>query len=191
LVRRTVSFAGGITATYDPASGRVQVGDRWVPPRIIVHSAGSANEPDLRMMIEVRQGIPVYTEVTLHARPDGPEVRRRDLDIPLDGWLEQIVAACSLIARGIDASGNWTTLVQPIEDRAALTNVRRARSGRPRIPQERLQEVADVYREHIEERPTEAVSRAFGVSHRTAARYVQQAREAGLLPDTTPGKRKA
>jgi hypothetical protein len=191
LVRRTLSFTGGITATYDSASGRVQVGDRWVPPRIIVHSPGSAKEPDLRMTIEVRQGIPAWTEVTLQARPDGPEVRRRDLDLPLDGWLEQIVAACSLSAVAVDASGQWTTLVQPIEDRAALMNVRGARSGRPRIPQERLQEVADVYREHIEDRPTEAVSRAFGVSHRTAARYVQQARGADLLPDTTPGKRKA
>ena len=141
------------------------------------------------MTIEVRQGIPVYTEVTLQARPDGPEVRRRDLDLPLDRWLELIVAACSLVG-AVDASGR-TTLVQPIEDRAALMNVRRARSGRPRIPQERLEKVADVYREHIEDRPTEAVSGAFGVSHRTAARYVQQAREGGLLPDTTPGKRKA
>jgi hypothetical protein len=50
---------------------------------------------------------------------------------------------------------------------------------------------AKIYRQHIDDRPTEAVSRAFGKSHRTAARWVQQAREAGLLPDTTPGKRKA
>jgi transposase-like protein len=55
----------------------------------------------------------------------------------------------------------------------------------------RRQDVADIYRQHIDDRPTEAVSRAFGKSHRTAARWVQQAREAGLLPDTTPGKRKA
>jgi hypothetical protein len=82
-------------------------------------------------------------------------------------------------------------LVQPIEDRAALTNVRGVRSGRPRLSQERLQGVAKIYRQHIDDRPTQAVSRAFGKSHRTAARWVQQAREAGLLPDTTPGKRKA
>jgi DNA-binding transcriptional regulator LsrR (DeoR family) len=73
----------------------------------------------------------------------------------------------------------------------ALANVRRARSGRPCISRERLQKVAEIYREHIDDRPTEAVSRTFGISHRTAARYVQQARESGLLPDTTPGKRKA
>ena len=41
------------------------------------------------------------------------------------------------------------------------------------------------------DRPTEAVARSFGVSHRTAARYVQQARAAGHLPKTDPGKKKA
>lgn len=60
-----------------------------------------------------------------------------------------------------------------------------------RTARERLQEVDETYHEHIDDRPTEAVSHAFGISHRTAARYVQQARESGLLPDTTPGKRKA
>jgi hypothetical protein len=119
-----------------------------------------AEKLDLEMKIEVRQGIPVYTELTLRARPDGPEIRDKDLEsLYLGEWLEEIVAGCS-----------WTL---PTE------------SGRTLIL------VAEVYREHVSERPTEAVSRVFGVSHRTAARYVQQARESGHLPETTPGKRKA
>jgi hypothetical protein len=54
-----------------------------------------------------------------------------------------------------------------------------------------LEEVAKVYREFIGSTPTRAVQLAGGYSERTAARRVQQARAAGLLPQTTPGKRKA
>lgn len=188
-----VNLRGFGTASYDADSPDdwVQVGDRWVPQRISVHSP-MPNEPDLTMTIEVRQGIPVYTVVTLQARPDGPEVRKKDLDLPLDDWLEQVVASCSMIAMELDESGRPKRLrKKPSDRRLAMANARRARSGRPRISSERLQKVAQIYREHVADRPTEAVSRAFGVSHRTAARYVQQARGARLLPDTTPGKRRA
>jgi hypothetical protein len=165
----------------------VQVGDRFVPPRIFVHSR-IANVPDLKMKIEVREGIPVVTEVTLQARPDGPEVRRRHLDaLALDDLLEQIVAACSVK----DADGTGRTLIPDMDRGAALRNVRGARSGRTRISQERLLKAAEIYREHVDGRPTEAIARAFGVSHRTAARYVQHARKSGLLSPTTPGKKKA
>jgi hypothetical protein len=195
MARRTMTFgvAGGeplLSATWDNRAQEVQVGDRWIPPEILVTSR-TDSEPDLMMKIEVRKGIPVWSEVTFRARPDGPEVRKRDLDIPLDDWLELIVAACSMSVGSVDSTGRATSLLRPIEDPAALTNVRRVRSGRPRIAHEHLQKVAEIYREHIEGRPTEAVSRAFGVSHRTAARHVQQARDAGLLTGTTPGKRKA
>lgn len=194
-MRRTITFGveGSadplVTATYDLRAKEVQVGDRWIPPEILVTSRTAA-EPDLIAKIEVRKGIPVYTEVTLRARPDGPEVRSRNLDLPLDDWLEQIVAACSFVGN-VDNSGRLTSLVRPVQDGGALANVRRARSGRPRKSHEHLQKVAEIYREHTQERPTEAVMRAFGTSYRTAARDVQKAREAALLPPTTPGKRKA
>jgi hypothetical protein len=189
----TVNLRGFGTATYeaDSLDDWVPVGDRWVPRQILVHSP-VPDQPDLTLKIEVRQGIPVYTEVIVRSRPNGPDVRKRDLDIPLDDWLEQFVGVCSMIGKDFDSSGKPGRLVkQPSDRRAAMVNARRVRSGRPRLASDRLQKVALLYREHIADRPTEAVSRAFGVSHRTAARYVQQARGAGLLPDTTPGKRKA
>jgi hypothetical protein len=51
-------------------------------------------------------------------------------------------------------------------------------------------EGAKIYRQHFDKGPTEAVRRSFGVSYRTAARYVQQARTAGYLPATDPGKKR-
>ncbi len=143
------------------------------------------------MKIEVRQGIPVCTEVTLTARPDGPEVRDKDLEyLRLSDWLEQIVALASMKYSG-SFPGGVTGWAKPVDDYTALRDIRRHRSGRPRMSRERLQKIADVYREHFDSRPTDAVRRAFGVSDRTAARYVDHARKAGLLPSTTPGKKKA
>jgi len=166
------------------------VGDRIVPADIFVDIRGGLLQPDLSMKIEVRQGIPVCAEVCLRSRPDGPEVREKDLAQVRLGWLiEQIVAKASMKPAGrIGEHGyGWS---KPVNDQTALADIRQVRSGRSRMSQERLLKVVEVYREHINDRPTEAVERAFGVSHRTAARYVQQARTAGLLPTTTPGKKK-
>ena len=176
-------------ASYETAD--VVIGDRLVPSEIFVDVRGGMSTPDFTMKIEVRQGIPVCTEMTLTARPDGPEIREKDLKyLRLNDWLEQIVAQCSMKYSGSFPGGvtSWVTLV---DDRTALSDIRRARSGRPRITGERLQKVAEIYRQHVDDRPTEAVARAFGVSHRTAARYADQARKAGLLPATSPGKKKA
>jgi len=176
-------------ATYEPGD-RVQVGDRRIPRAIFVQIRGGENQPDFAMKIEVREGIPQWVEVQLQARPDGPEVRDKDLaTIRLGDWLEQIVAMCSLKYSG--TGPGWTSWSKPVVDRTAVPDIRRALSGRPRtVTPERLQKVAEIYRQHFEQRPTEAVARSFGVSHRTAARYVQQARSAGLLPETEPGKKK-
>jgi hypothetical protein len=70
--------------------------------------------------------------------------------------------------------------------------IREAReSSRGRVMRAELENVARVYREHIDTTPTRAVQLAGNYSERTAARRIQQARAAGLLPKTTPGKRKA
>jgi len=192
MVQRAVPLFGGYgRAVYDDIT-LMQVGERAIPGEILVEVRGGTNESDLEMKIEVRQGIPVYTELTLRARPDGPEIRDKDLEsLYLGEWLEEIVAGCSWTLP--TESGRTLIFAKEADLREALSNVRRVRSTRKRnrISQERLQKVAEVYREHVSERPTEAVSRVFGVSHRTAARYVQQARESGHLPETTPGKRKA
>ena len=179
-MREHTFFDGYGRATYD-TSDRVQVGDRRVPKNILVEIDGGANQPDYSMRIEVRKGIPRWAEVTLRARPDGPEVRDKDLGVfRLSDWLERIVAMCST------AHGS-----KPVDDWTALADIRGATTGRPRISRERLQQVAEIYRDHFDDRPTEAVATAFNKDRRTAARYVRLARDAGFLPDTTKGKKKA
>lgn len=55
-----------------------------------------------------------------------------------------------------------------------------------------LEQVAYIYKQNIHKKnPTEAVERNFGYSGRTASRRVKEAREAGLLPPTTQGRKRA
>ncbi len=75
----------------------------------------------------------------------------------------------------------------PLGNPYLLTHV--VKDVRPEVAE--LENVARAYREHIDTTPTRAVQLAGNYSERTAARRVQQARAAGLLPKTTPGKRKA
>jgi DNA-binding transcriptional regulator LsrR (DeoR family) len=53
-----------------------------------------------------------------------------------------------------------------------------------------LEEVAALYREYFDDGPWQVIADRFGVSEVTAGRYVGKARKAGLLPPTTPGKKK-
>ena len=81
----------------------------------------------MEMKIEVREGIPQCVELMLRARPDGPEVRDKDLAVIRVGdWLERIVAVCSLKRSG----SGWA---KPVDDRTALADITRVRSRRPRI----------------------------------------------------------
>lgn len=67
------------------------------------------------------------------------------------------------------------------EQRAAMRSVRTARKEvRRKMTDEHLQRVADTYAAATAAR-TEAVARAFAVSYRTAQRYIEKAREKGLL----------
>ena len=55
-----------------------------------------------------------------------------------------------------------------------------------------LEQVAYIYKQNIHKKnPTEAVERNFGYSGRTASRRVKEAREAGLLPPTSQGRKRA
>lgn len=173
---------GAGTATWDVAD--VVVGDRLVPQEINVSIRGGFKQPDLDMKIEVRQGVPQWTEVVLRSRPGGPEVRAKDLDaIRLDDWLEQIVAECSLKKSG----SGWG---KPVQDISAVRDIRSVRRSPRSVTPEMVSAAAEIYKAHFDGRPTDAVARSFGVSYRTAARYIQHARATGLLSKTEQGRKK-
>jgi hypothetical protein len=185
-------FGGHGLAEYDldGPNDLARVGNRFVPKEIRVTIDGGHGEPNVHMKIEVRHGVPICTGLLLEGHQGGPEIRDKDVRfVPVTAWVEQIAAACTWAPniRGIE------NVQGPAAQKANRANVRAVRVGRPRISREQLMRVAEVYREHIDGSPTDAVRRAFGVSARTAARYVELCRsdEHRLLPKTKPGKKKA
>jgi hypothetical protein len=184
VMGETVPVLGGRgEARYEAGPADViDVGSRVVPRKIYAAIEGGRDEPDVAMIIEVRQGLPVCTEVR-------PEIRVKDLkSIPILDWTDEIVGECSWVRMPSGGIVQVSGKERRAQDRR---NVARARIGRPRVSPEHLERVARVYREHANDRPTRAVWRAFGGSYRTAARNIERARAAGLLPPTTPGTKKA
>ena len=124
--------------------------------------------------------------------------------INLAGW-----AAEAEIERGNDDAGvamiahkrtgkgrpedQWITMTLG-ELVALLSGHRDHLNEEPRMrgaTREELEAVAATYRANLGWNPTEAVQRIYGYTPRTASRRVQQARDAGLLPDTTQGRKLA
>lgn len=163
----------------------VIVGDRLVPRIIEVEAPGSTegDDPALRMTIEMVNGVPRCSLVEVKMRPGKRGVQSHDLrDVRLDEWIEHLVAAASSKVTSHDGAFVSAVIGDGADwERDARKAVRAMqRTGRRKVTAEFLSRVAAVHQVH-EERPVEAVQLAFGTSYRTAARWVQKAREDGLL----------
>lgn len=165
---------------------RMVVGDRYLPVRIEVSFPGGTDSPQpaLEFTIEIVREIPTVTRLELRTRDGGRGVRPDDLDAirrRLNDWTEQIVAASMLQV----VSNEGGRLVVVDRSDSGRANIKRAgamqAAGRRKITQQHLERVAEVHREHQDDSPVEAVALAFGTSYRSAARWVQKAREGGLL----------
>ncbi len=176
--------------------GNVRLGDYVVPRVALFTFDGERGEPDVRMRFEVRDGRPECVEVTLLAKGEGRAVRTSDLQaIAVDA---QTVSTFATLSHRVlhDAETNTTRSVPINSERdfwqaVNVTEEEVKRPGRGRTWAE-LEQVARVYRENIDGHPVAAVRVTMGYgSERTAHRRVEQAREVGLLPPTTPGKKRA
>ncbi len=180
---------GWITFDHDKWE---RLSDRWVPRRVDVDFPGDGREPSLSMVLEVRDGIPVCASVTITSRPGSREVRRQDLRaVPVEDWVESLFAVAAHQAETTEAGEvalGWDKDIRL----AARKDVELARRGlRRKVTPAFLADVADTYREHVDDQPVQAVRARFGGAQRTAAGYIEQARKQGLLPPTTRGKAKA
>ena len=172
--------------------GLTQVGDVTVPRVAIYAHDGDVGEPDLEVTFEVREGRPECVDFHVRAKPDGRGIRTADLEMVtnLDAIAVNLYAAVAPVPGGSAFNWMWRQTQENVDQaRRAVYEARKARRGP--VSRAALEEVAKIYREHVDASPTRAVSLLLGYSERTAARRVQQARDAGLLPATTPGKRKA
>lgn len=169
------------------------LGDTFVPSAVELRGEGERGAPNLHVRFEIRDGIPEVVSFHLDSTTSGRGVRTADLrEWNLDG----LAFNAFMHFAGIrDPNGSGTAMggygfSDEREYWQARGDVERASERRPGVSAGELEDVARIYRAHIETRPTEAVQK-LGYSRRTAARRVQQARAAGLLPPTSRGKKGA
>jgi hypothetical protein len=184
------SWAGhtSLTAHVGGRNGRhVRLGDSLVPPKVTFEFTGDNGEPDVTARFAVVDGRPECVDFHVATKEGGRGIRTADLTLfNLDAMTANVFAEVAMSVkpeRTIPASDE--------NHRRAHGDVMEARQVQRGPSHAELDAVAQVYREHVDSAPTSMVAQQFGYSERTAARRVQQAREHGLLPKTTRGKRKA
>jgi len=163
------------------------------PSVVNFEAEGEKGAPDVAARFEMRDGVPEVVDFRITAKPNGRGVRTVDLNSwqPLEGLATN---AFHRYARLLDPAEAGDDPYGPRDDRDAWrirADLEDARAGQRGPSPSELEDVARVYREAIDSRPTEAVQVMLGYSRRTAARRVQQARAAGLLPETSQGKKQA
>lgn len=182
-------------------AGLVRLGDTVVPERVtLTRDSEDDDGPHLTAVFEVRHGRPECVSLAVTSTLDGRGIRLSDINVftldatavqAFERWAVRAEHTGSGAARmeidiadfgGRDDHERWAA-------RADLHEARTASRGA--LSRAELERVARVYREHIDHQPTKAVGLILGYTQRTAARRVEQARAAGLLPPTTPGKPKA
>lgn len=100
-------------------------------------------------------------------------------------WIGRRVATEHI---GVNPDGTSTIAMHRVmAGRKRIDSPRPNFGKRPRMTEERLLRVAEIYTRN-KENGLKAVERAFQVSQATAARYVKQAREAGLIEDRRRNK---
>ena len=191
----TVPIRGGRIRIPMSKSGTdmwTQVGDRQVPVALELQLR-EADAPAIDVMIEIINHVPRVTSLNVWRYGDGREVRKRDLDLDLEGLVEQAVAIVSTpleddgdaVRRMPSALGGAPQDVELIRHGVNAVRNARKRSQRVMTP-ERMKRVAEVYQAQ-ETGGLDAVAAAFNVHRTTAYRWITKAREAGLLPAREDG----
>ena len=177
----------------DPAANRATV----VPKRATFAVAGDRGSPDATVQFEVRDGVPECIEIVVKAKPTGRGIRSSDMTLfNIDNLIANVLGEVGGVMEIDPASGVGVTYHGGAHDESNRWAVRGAVSDH-RIHRGRgsnraeLEQVANIYQAHIESGPVKAVATLLSFTDRTAARRVQEARAAGLLPPTTKGKKKA
>lgn len=192
-----MEWSGRLTAEARPGAGYARLGDTMVPRKVALTFTGDDDTPDIAARFEVRDGRPECTEIRVIAKKDGRGIRTADLvTFNVDALAVNAFRGLAQRVTGTTGAGytEWadTWRASEAEARGVQKDLLEARRrSRGTVTMAALERVAEVYREHADSAPTKAVGELLSYSTRTAARRVEQARAAGLLPPTTPGRKKA
>lgn len=173
----------------------VTVDDVVVPAEYRLRLPGADDQPSVDITFQVRNGAPFCAGIHLDAKSAGREVRACDMEAITGRFSQWSRAAFTGAAKQMEPLDpplqNWAGLSLAPADEAEPA-YDRAPKRRRRITDRLLAEVAELYRDNIDsESAWRAIRECYNVSPTTAGRYVMMARQAGHLPATTPGKKKA
>jgi hypothetical protein len=165
---------------------RAQVGDRMLPQRyeFVMEPEEDEERPGLRLVFEVLDGVPRCRELHLISSDHGREVRRTDLRLPIEDYLEY---ATTYVAQPVKSTRLEPDMTAVMElDQSGLDSFRRVvQSSRRQVSRRgpgetELREAAELYAA-TKHAPTEAVAARFGIAHRTASLWISRAKKLGYL----------
>jgi hypothetical protein len=170
------------------------VGQMQMPARFTLHLFDhDSGGPNIDLTWEVRDGVPECADVHITRSEGGHEIRVSGLaGVRIEDCLE--IAVWWLMSARVDGGlepdlPDKTYWFDFGRARGAVAETRTVRAARKvKITDDVLREVADIYRDNISNKPTEAVAEHLGKQHRTAALYIQRARKRGFLGAAIKGK---
>jgi hypothetical protein len=156
--------------------GAVRVGEKViVASPIEAHFPASGHHPSLYMRIEMVDGVPLCTEITLKMAEGGEPLRQKHLRaMKVELFVEYAALRCSATVVFQRESGGMAIARPSPEAKRAVRTFKRSMTSALK------QQVAQVYGE-AEVGGIDAVMDAFGVSRTSAVRYINAARDAGLI----------
>jgi hypothetical protein len=182
-MQNSVGFKDGGVLEWSTAR-IVPVGDQLgLPAKLTYRHEGLPPQPALVIDVEVTDGgVPVCTNVQLTGVAGVSAVRVGDLRrVPLERILDQVVAAATHERQGPTGWRKTWGERMLAEKRRGTKAIRAAqREARRKITPELLTEVAAKHRE-IDGAKVTGIADSYGISTRTASRYIRAAREGGYL----------
>lgn len=170
----------------------IRVGDRLLPPWADVTVTDPGGQWEMVLRLEVIDSVPRCRSLSLTAADPNTLITDAALGrISVEGIARRVYQA---IGARITTRGGSTAVVEGLGDQSREgwpVALRMSRRRTRKITPDFLAGVARVYRAHVSDAPAKAVQDAFGVSLSMAGVYIRQARDLGLLPETTPGKKLA
>jgi hypothetical protein len=163
----------------------------WSPYRATI------DDPALPYFVEivarVEQGRFVCEELVCRRRPGGPAVNAVDLRrLPIAGFIRHTAPFAAWKGKETPTKGVYSGVPLNEEDiERFYSSYRRTerRGGRQPTTDERLREVADIYRAALSTgRPSKTVAQVLHIDPAHARRLVGMARKRGFLKPTRPGK---
>lgn len=191
---RVIMSVAGDRETVKRVADDAELIENVEVPQSIEMTTSGGPEPDMHVRVELRDGSPVLTELSWKSGPGQSDIQQKHLrQTTIAKLITDLVVSTMQTndrvpvgeAPDVTALRQSKAVARRFVDRQQLPRARRV------MTPEFLQEVAKVYRENIDGKPTKAVGKTFNVQSRQASKYVDAARQRGYLPKTVRGQKKA